>query len=403
MERTHALFHPKINIHEMETWYMSKKSMVLGIAVLCLCFLNGCSNKEVAEVPINFKGNCKENNENAYPEHIDMVLSSGVEVDADIDIPEIDMKDVSTYQGDVLKIDIRELSDVLLGVSIPKYTEGEGQGDTAEGLSTYLGEDGSEIISIDDTWVKFSSVKFAHIRTDFETEMNSKRQTDFSFASRYKADLEIKEILQRLDIEIYSEYECTSMDYKLLKEKNLEQYEGMEDVEEFKEEMNMLNTIPWSEDYNCYCFTYYGAIDGYKLHSQDRETSNNVVPGSIIRAVYSKDGIQSLEISNIYIKQKEVDKKTLCTIDTVLKAVDKKYNSIIMQGDYKVVSLELEYIADIQDNKMKYTLLPVWRCCISHKYDTQDKNSSDIVNIEDYSIIFIDAISGTEIYSGETI
>ena len=74
-----------------------------------------------------------------------------------------------------------------------------------------------------------------------------------------------------------------------------------------------------------------------------------------------------------------------------------------MQGDYKVVSMELEYIADIQGDKMKYTLLPVWRCCISHKYDTQDKNSSDIVNIEDYSIILIDAISGTEIYSGETI
>ena len=140
-----------------------------------------------------------------------------------------------------------------------------------------------------------------------------------------------------------------------------------------------------------------------KLNSQDRETNNNVVPGSIIRATYSKDGIQNLEISNIYIGEKEVEKKTLCTMNTILNAIDQKYNSVILQGNYKVNSMELEYIADIRDKSEKYTLLPVWRCSISHNYDTQDKNSSKIINIEDNSILFIDATSGTEIYSGGNI
>ena len=189
----------------------------------------------------------------------------------------------------------------------------------------------------------------------------------------------------------------------MIEPKNLEQYAGMEEVEEFQEDINMLKTIPWSEDYNCYCFTYYGIVDGIKLNSQDRETNDNVVPGSIIRAVYAKDGIQSLEIANIYITQKEVEKKALCTLDTVLGVIDQKYNSIILQGNYKVTSMELIYIADIQNNNEEYTLLPVWRCNINHKYDEQDKNSSEIANIEENAVILIDAVSGTEIYSGGSI
>ena len=90
-------------------------------------------------------------------------------------------------------------------------------------------------------------------------------------------------------------------------------------------------------------------------------------------------------------------------MNTILNAIDQKYNSVILQGNYKVNSMELEYIADIRDKSEKYTLLPVWRCSISHNYDTQDKNSSKIINIEDNSILFIDATSGTEIYSGGNI
>lgn len=388
---------------KLETQSMAKKNITLWCVVFSLCFLGGCTNKEVAESPSNAKENRGESIGDEFPEHIEKILASGVEVDADIDIPELDTKDVSIYRGKALKIDINKLSGVLLRDPVTQYTDKNGQGEEMGSLCTYSGEDGSEIISIDDTWMKFLTEKFAQIRTDFETETISNGQMDFDFASKNEADIKIREILELLDIEIYPEYECVSMDYETLKEKNLEQYAGMEDVEEFQEDINTLKTIPWSADYNCYCFTYYGTIDGFKLSSQDRETKNNIVPGSIIRAAYSKDGIQSLEVSNIYTEQKEVEKKTLCTMDTVLNAIDQKYNSIILQGDYKVFSMELEFIADIRGNNEEYTLLPVWRCSISHKYNTQDKNSSEVVNIEENSIILIDAISGTEIYSGGSI
>ena len=65
--------------------------------------------------------------------------------------------------------------------------------------------------------------------------------------------------------------------------------------------------------------------------------------------------------------------------------------------------MEFIYIADIRNNNEEYTLLPVWRCNINHKYDAQDKNSSEIANIEENAMILIDAVSGTEIYSGGNI
>lgn len=391
------------NIYEMETRGMVKKNKVLWCGVFSLCFLGGCGNKEVAESSINVEEKHKESMGEAFPEHINCILSSGVEVDAAIDMPELDTKEVSICQGATLKIDAKKISDVLLGDSVTEYSEKNGQGQETGVLYTYSGKDGSEITSINDTWVKFSSAKFADIRTDFETEEVSDGHLEFAFASERKADLKIREMLEMLGIEIYSEYEWISMDYETLRAKNLEQYAGLEEVEEFQEDMNRLTAISWSEDYNCYCFTYYGSVDGFKLNAQDRETNNNVVPGSVIRAVYSKDGIQSLEISNIYTKQKEIEKKMLCTMDTVLSRLDQKYNSIILQGNYKVTSMELVYMADVQDNNGEYILRPVWRCNVQHEYDTQDKNSSEIVNIEDYATILIDAISGTEIYSGGSI
>lgn len=382
---------------------MFKKNIALGCIVFSLCFFTGCANKEVAESSINVQGNSTESKLEEITEHIDDVLSSGVEVEANIDMPELDTQEVSIYQGTTMKINIKKLSDVLLKEPITQNIDKNGQNEEDGILCTYSGQDGTEIVSIDDTWVKLSTAKFSHIRTDFETEDISDEQVDFDFVSRSNADLKIREILELLNIEIYSKYECVSMDYKTLREKNLEQYAGMEEVEEFQEDINMLKTIPWSEDYNCYCFTYYGIVDGIKLNSQDRETNDNVVPGSIIRAVYAKDGIQSLEIANIYITQKEVEKKALCTLDTVLGVIDQKYNSIILQGNYKVTSMELIYIADIQNNNEEYTLLPVWRCNINHKYDAQDKDSSEIANIEENAVILIDAVSGTEIYSGGSI
>ncbi len=385
---------------------MVKKKIVSGCVVFGLCFFTGCANKEAAESSINVQGNNTESNLEEIPEHIDDILASGVEVEANIEMPELDTKDVSIYQGTTMKIDTKELSDVLLDEPVTQDIEKDGQGEETESLCIYSGEDGTEIISINDTWVKFSTVKFSHIRTDFESEPISDGQIDFDFISRGNADQKIREVLKPLNIEIYPESECVPMDYRTLKEKNLEQYADMEEAEEievFQEDINMLQSIPWSEDYNCYCFTYYGMVDGIKLNSQDRETDDNVVPGSIIRAVYAKDGIQSLEISDIYIAQKEVEKMPLCTMDTVLGAIDQKYNSIILQGNYKVTSMELVYIADVRNNNEGYTLLPVWRCIVNHKYDVQDKNSSEIANIEDNSVILIDAVSGTEVYSGGSI
>lgn len=382
---------------------MLKKKMVVLVTVFCLCFLGGCADREKAESSSKVTENLEVNHADEFPKHMAKILPSGVEVAADIDIPELDTREVSIYQGIPLEIDTKKMSRVLLSDQVTQHTEENGQGDESESLCTYTDENGAEIISIADKWVKFSTAKFAHIRTDFETEVISERQKDFDFIDRKKADSEIKEILGSLGIDVYSKYECISMDYMTLEEKNLEQYAGLEDVTEFQDDINILKAIPWSEEYDCYCFTYYGIVDGLKLDSQDRETNDNVVPGSIIRAVYSKDGIQSLEISNIYVAQKEVEKKTLCIMDTVLSAIDRKYNSIILQGDYKVNAMELEYIADFRENGKGYLLLPVWKCSISHNYDTQNKNSSEIINTEDNFVIYIDAISGTEIYSGGNI
>lgn len=377
---------------------MVKKRFAICCILLTISLITGCGARETTDLSSN-TADISDAGLSDIPDYIEKTLSSGVDVKAAVDAPSLDTGNVSNYECVPMKMNTETVCRTLLRGSITQTSEGDDT-DSASDFTVYTDESGATLASDKDIWIMYEAADFADIRTDFDDESAAAPQTDFDFADADTADKEIRELLKELGLEVYAKSEYMSYDHITLEKKNLEQFEGFADIPEFQDEIDGIRRIPWSDEYDCYCFTYYGAVDGIKLNTSDRELKASFVPGSIIRAVYSREGIQRLEISCIYTPEKVLEERTLCNLDTVLDSIDRKYNSIILQGDYEVTSMELDYTAT-QSGTDTYTLEPVWKCAVHHRYETQDKESERVVSAQETNIIYIDAVTGAEIYSGE--
>ncbi len=373
-----------------------KKQYIILLSIICGICLSGCTNN--SSTSNQQKSKLSVSPKEAFPKHVKQKLSSGIEVDADVSLPQNHGETISIYDAIAMPLDVEKIADTLMNEAFLVQTE-DAQSKGNEIIQIYSDKNNSELLSINDTWVTFSTNDFSHIRTDFNEETLSEHKI-FEFATPEEADKTIRDMLNHWNINVYPEYECVAIDYETLKEKNLEQYNDLDELQEIQEERLILNHIPWSEKYDCYYFTYYASIDGYKVSSMDREVNNTVIPGTAIKVVYSKEGIQSFEISNIYTKQTLLETNVLCTVSEALEKIDQKYNSIILQGIYQLKSIELEYFADSLPGNKKYKMIPVWKCTVNHIYDTKDKISEKIIGTEEETTVLINAITGAEVYSG---
>lgn len=331
-------------------------------------------------------------------------LSSGMKVEASVDMPELSEGNTAgIYQADFKKIDGEKLAKLLMSETEITCREQEQPGENGEPgmLWFYTGADGSELISADGTYINFSTDKFHNIQTDFGTGYDNEMSDEmFDFASQEEANADIRQLLNEVGISLYAEYECVSIDHETLREKNLEIFEGQGDDEGIQAAISALKEISWSEDYDCYNFTYYAEINGWRLGSEEREMKNAFVPGTRIYVTYTKDGIQSVYISGIYQEQDKIETGTLITMQEMLDVIDKKYSSIIMQGEYIITDIALEYVADITGKGDSYQLVPAWKCEVLHKYNTPGKTTDELIEMEQQSFILVNAVDGTELYTG---
>lgn len=86
------------------------------------------------------------------------------------------------------------------------------------------------------------------------------------------------------------------------------------------------------------------------------------------------------------------------TLDEALQIVDDKYNSIIMEGNYKIDKIEMAYTPIQQQNVTEAKIIPVWRFQTNHALQYSAKNdSNETVEMTDTSYILINALDGTEL------
>lgn len=225
---------------------------------------------------------------------------------------------------------------------------------------------------------------------------------DLDFATIDEADKEIQKLLDKLGLEYVNDPVCYTMDVDTMSSEIDRIYEmnygNIEDTDDefFIEEKRIVT----KED-EFYIFYYPVAVDGMPVSNQANgvDGDGSLVGGTEIKVCYGRKGIDTVDIYYQTDTTEKSEPEQIIPLEEIMKSVEEKYDSLILEGDYLINDIKLEYILQPINNKENmYNIVPVWRFMIEHEFDLSKGDGSDTVEHfkDSYSIIF-DAITGEEL------
>lgn len=179
---------------------------------------------------------------------------------------------------------------------------------------------------------------------------------EFEFSTREEAFNKIRKTLTDIGIEIGSNYKAYSLDYKTMRdEEYVMDVNGNEDRSKYKPS--------WTEEDNAYYFvinqdyeklpTYHPYFNVFK----SKEESN-----APIQVVYSKNGIEYLEIENAVNFSSKNSEVEILPFENIIESINNK--AFLNEDDrtFKVTKMELEYMVDTYNGRKDgiYKVRPIW-------------------------------------------
>ena len=179
---------------------------------------------------------------------------------------------------------------------------------------------------------------------------------EFEFSTREEAFNKIRKTLTDIGIEIGSNYKAYSLDYKTMRdEEYVMDVNGNEDRSKYKPS--------WTEEDNAYYFvinqdyeklpTYHPYFNVFK----SKEESN-----APIQVVYSKNGIEYLEIENAVDFSSKNSEVEILPFENIIESINNK--AFLNEDDrtFKVTKMELEYMVDTYNGRKDgiYKVRPIW-------------------------------------------
>lgn len=206
---------------------------------------------------------------------------------------------------------------------------------------------------------------------------------EFSFTKKKEAFKDIKEKLSSMGIDSGDNYKAYSLDYETMKkEESVMGMDGKVDKKMYKES--------WSKDDNCYYFVMSQKYDDLPVYHVFADKFKNVSQeNSPIHIIYSKRGIESMEIEKVFNFSKDTKEVSLANFDKVAKTVADKYGMILGKSSYKVTKAQLYYMVDTSVGNGTYEVNPVWIFNVQE----MDKNKKVIGNLQ----TVVNAVTAKEI------
>lgn len=339
-------------------------------------------------------------------ERIEETWDSGVAVDADVTTINQDV--LSTYTGTLRTFNIDELTEVL-GLSqedaVSSYTD-QSTGTYLLGDYIYLLFEDNRGLICNAAWFSYESDTFLTVR-DLLTVHGSEANADvfltgknLDFATIEQAQAEIQAVLDNLEIPVVREPRCYTLDYDSLSAENERQYaitmEMAEGMEAFIPEK-----LEISEEDACYVFYYPVAIDGMPVspYSNGVYGDGSLMGGTELIACYNRDGLAGLYLEYQPLMQEKSEAQPVISLEEILEKEKAKYDSVILEGEYTIYDIRLEYIAQpVSAEENSYNLIPVWRFSVEHEYELNkgDEQGSSIRITQNIYDLF-NAFTGEEI------
>ena len=301
-------------------------------------------------------------------EHITQTLSSGVMVDADVYVPEFMQKSaLAEMRGQGQLIDYEKLKSLFCsGKTITEEGEEPWEMVTPgamEAVGKYVStQDGDYLQRIcGNTFYYMTERDIQDIEdlTIYETGKN------LDFASIEETDKTIRDIAEKLNIAVGK---------------------------------GVCYTIDTSSQPH-YVFQYEILVNGMPLAMFDggSYSGDAYVPGTYMTAVVDADGIRHYDVSYVLEELESGESKKVLTLDEALQAVDDKYNSVIMEGEYFIDDIQMAYTPVQTEETGIVRLIPVWYFQTTHQILVPNRSGTGEVMLPQSGYILINALDGTEL------
>lgn len=221
------------------------------------------------------------------------------------------------------------------------------------------------------------------------------QKTNLAFSSCDDALNAVTELLRSFGIiPVLQETYC--LDYKVMEQMEQSIKDNPVYAEWIKSGRIILNDS-WSEDDECYYFTFAATLYGIPFDTSDRPKgqSDSFFVGSSIEAIYSKNGIQALSVVNIYsvadIVQNGVE---IVDSSVAIAEFQKKIDSMISTSPLNIVDVALVYIPELisKDQNLPYTFRPCWKITTEQSVKSKTGGETTVGNS-----FYFDATTGKEI------
>lgn len=384
--------------------YMKKKMITVIVFLVFAMFLFSCGKKQqndIKSISSDLIDNEADTKKSKIPDRIEKTLSSGIKADAETAVPQgINSSKIKKFSVGPQELDIEKIYDWFIG-SEEIDDKASQPVEDSNGSFQYYTKSGKQLIGNKREFVNYSIPEYDNIRLTgclSDKDNASLMNQEFSFETRKDAEEKVKEFFRDMGINVYSEFNCYTIDYKWMQEEN-------EIDEELKQELIKAGKLEetqkervWNEDLNCYFFEVKQEIDHIPVTNKMREIKNIGIPAPHIYVVYSKHGIAQFMISGLFAVTKEVSEGPVLDLDQALELLDQKYNSFILEGEYTLTQISLEYVIDAGSNKGEYTLVPVWNFHMLQKVKSPDKEDENKMETEELkSEVLFNALDGTEL------
>ena len=197
---------------------------------------------------------------------------------------------------------------------------------------------------------------------------------------------EIENILHFLGLDNFKLSKSYILDYKTLQEneKYIDKYgNGNSNLNRYKSD--------WTEEDNCEYWIGTETWCGLPVFSGlfSNEISEAWMP---IQILYTKDGIEKLQILYHFNFEKGTDRIKLKPFEEIADALERKYSKLLTDNKYLATKAELFFWVDINQEDTKFQMKPVWNFTLK-EYRKDSKSDyvecQEIVDAETAKILEI--------------
>ncbi|MDE7333341.1 MAG: hypothetical protein K2O16_14140 [Lachnospiraceae bacterium] len=343
----------------------TKEKAFITVLSLGTCIaIAGCSGNQVQDITLDEVVNqtiAESETPNSLVDHINMELCENVNVDADIAVPNNFSGSVNKYKAyvepfvrdDVLKLfgvseqDVEQLSDNLYR---NESTFFEFSNEVSGSLSIKTENAGCYYMYNPDYAESCSIIE----------NFGEDQELDFQSSGMVKE--EVIELLEEMGINnaVVKRMYALPVEYHQYIEKTYAE-NGM------LKESDMLGER-WNDIGDCYEIILTTEYDDISIYEDTYVAEDDsVYNGGKIQVIYSRDGIQRLDVPNQYrIMEQDFETEQVLGTEEILSVIKTKMNNMILTENYTVTKLELCYLPQIINKKSgDFLMQPIWKVTLN--------------------------------------